>query len=209
MTPNLRHESRIKSLTPAGHNANGKLMVLLECQCGNKKVVRKDHAGVRTLSCGCLHSDVVRTITRTHGHNPSSRCKSPTYSSWQNMKKRCMNPLSIQWKDYGGRGIGMCERWMKFENFLADMGVRPPLHSLDRISNDGNYEPGNCRWSTAQEQCNNSRRNRYLTFNGAKRSVADWSRIVGLSPYTLLRRINRGWDTEKALTAPLHHGVAQ
>jgi len=91
-----------------------------------------------------------------HGHHINGK-PSPTYKSWQMMKYRCQNPNCPAYKYYGGRGIAVCDRWMDFENFLADMGTRPPGKTLDRIDNDGNYEPCNCRWVTCKEQVQNRR----------------------------------------------------
>jgi len=92
-----------------------------------------------------------------HGHKSKNGRASPTYNSWRMMKTRCQNSNFPYYKDYGGRGIKVCERWMNFENFLTDMGERPENTTLDRINNDGNYEPGNCRWATRKEQRRNQR----------------------------------------------------
>lgn len=154
-----KEESRIVELIPVSDKRNGKAMVLLRCSCGNEKLVRKDHAGKRTFSCGCLHDYIRRIATLKHGHNRSVTIgKSPTYATWQNMKKRCLNPNTIQWKDYGGAGIKVCKRWYKFENFLLDMGERPTRnHSIDRINPFRDYSPKNCRWATRKKQANNTK----------------------------------------------------
>lgn len=125
----------------------------------------------------------------------------PTYSSWADMVQRCTNPKRKRYADYGGRGIQVCDRWRKFENFLADMGPRPEGMELDRIENDGNYEPGNCRWSTPTTQSNNRRSNRLLSFNGETLTVADWARRTGISAPAIAKRLKRGWSIEKALSA--------
>lgn len=123
------------------------------------------------------------------------------YWAWANMKSRCFNPNNIRFHRYGERGITVCDRWMSFESFYADMGDCPPGMTLDRIDNDGNYEPGNCRWATVREQSQKTSRIRFLTFNGETLSLAEWARRLGIRANTLTMRLNTyGWPLEKALT---------
>lgn len=122
------------------------------------------------------------------------------YFSWQNMKKRCTDPSNSRYHRYGGRGISICDRWMSFENFYADMGASNGM-SLDRIDNDGNYEPGNCQWIPFPEQGKKTSRIRTLTFRGEALSIADWARRIGVRPQTISMRLNSyGWSVERALT---------
>lgn len=97
-----------------------------------------------------------------HGHSTDKHGKSPTYNSWAKMKDRCLNPKQFSYHRYGGRGITICERWMEFTNFLSDMGERPDGMVIDRINNDGNYEPANCRWVSHKENCNNTKNCKYI-----------------------------------------------
>jgi hypothetical protein len=130
------------------------------CDCGTQVVVygSKLRRG-ETRSCGCLNREAVASRSVSHGEARTG-AQSAEYAAWCSMKKRCANPSHRFWRHYGGRGITVCDRWRdSFENFLADMGRRPGRgFSLDRINNDGNYEPGNCRWATAKVQANNRQR---------------------------------------------------
>ena len=116
------------------------------------------------------------------------------------MKQRCFNPNEPNYHHYGGRGITVCERWMNFKNFLEDMGERPEGMSLDRINNDGDYEPGNCRWVDQRTQLRNKRTNVFLEHEGRRMTVQDWSKETGICFSTLRRRIKMGWPSHKVLT---------
>ncbi len=133
--------------------------------------------------------------------------KTPTYQAWSMMKQRCYNPKTERFECWGGRGIRVCERWLGkkvgFLNFLADMGIRPSKeHTLDRINNDGDYEPGNCRWATRTEQNRNKSDCVILEHDGKRMTIAEWARHVGLEERTLAHRIQNGWDVPKALATP-------
>lgn len=145
-----------------------------------------------TKSCGCLSSERFRS----HG-----RSGTPTHKSWVAMKIRCTYPSAPNFHRYGGRGISVCERWLKFENFLADMGERPSAdHSLDRINNDGNYEPGNCRWATRKEQARNTPNVVLITINGRTQSRAAWLEEAGIPYPTFQSRVrDYGYSPEEAI----------
>lgn len=135
----------------------------------------------------------------THGMSHSRE-----YRSWSAMKTRCSPRNRKNPHLYYGRGIRVCKRWEKFENFFADMGTRPPNTTLDRIDVNGNYKPGNCRWASHKTQQNNKRSNIRVSFNGEMKTLSEWDNSVGLPPGTVGNRINRrGWNIHQALTRPL------
>lgn len=143
------------------------------------------------------------------------RSQTREYKIWAAMKRRCCDPKLICYENYGARGIAVCERWKSFENFLADMGPRPSSeHSIDRVNNDGNYEPSNCRWATRQVQNSNMRRNRWFEYRGEMMTLAEAIRRSGTEhpKMTVISRINSGLSLEEALTTPkgaLHHPKAR
>lgn len=136
------------------------------------------------------------------------------YRAWSSIKTRCVSGAHISYKNYGGRGIKMCDRWVhSFPNFLFDMGKAPSIqHSIDRIDNDGDYEPSNCRWSTKKEQGNNRRTNIVLTYKGKSKTLMLWCVQLGIDHGTILKRIRGGWTVSDALSKPVDkrfsHGAA-
>lgn len=162
------------------------------CDCGMEKIILRVNLGRGTKSCGCHR----RERNTTHGLYGTVEHK-----SWANMLMRCRNPNIPDAKHYVLRGITVCDRWRKFENFIADMGPKPsPKHTIERIDNDGNYEPENCKWATRAEQMRNIRSNHLLTFNGKIQCMAAWASETGISRRAILDRLNRGWAVERALT---------
>ena len=172
------------------------------CICGRSKIVRATHLRHgHTKSCGCMRRRRVIRYSTIHG-----RCGDPAYSSWKNMLTRCQNPKSPNYKYYGGRGIQVCERWANVETFLSDLGTKPsPSHSLERIDNELDYCPENCRWATKKEQSYNKRSSHFLTLNGQSRCLSEWAELAGLKSKTVSNRIHRGMSPEEALARPLHH----
>jgi hypothetical protein len=146
-------------------------------------------------SCHCQNS----ARTTRHGQAVPG-AESPAYSAWCAMKKRCLNPRHRNFRDYGGRGISVCERWLVFENFFADMGDRPAHTSLDRIDNNAGYCPENCRWTSIKEQNNNRRSNTILRFRGKALTISQWSRETGIKDCTISERLRRGWTVKMTLT---------
>ena len=180
--------NKFGSLTPVSYIAKSQWNCV--CDCGNTTVATYSHltSGRRT-SCGCAKTK--------HGLRDD-----PLYATWIGMKGRCNNPNDKAYSDYGGRGIKVCDRWMNsFEDFRADVGERPsPDHSIDRFpNNDGNYEPGNWRWATSEEQMNNIRRNVKVEYDGAPTTIRALAERFGISYQTIYYRLKRGYTIEQAV----------
>lgn len=170
---------------------------ICKCDCGKRTVVLGPSLiSGNTRSCGCLQREMSSKMNTIHG-----KSKTSTHQIWKDIRRRCTNPNREDYKHYGGRGISICKRWNDFNNFLADMGERPEGLTLERIDNNGNYEPGNCKWATRKEQANNRRwdeRNVWIEYQGRKMILAHWSRELGIDRTTLTYRLKR-WPLEKAM----------
>lgn len=169
------------------------------CDCGTEAMVQVGNLYGRTSgSCGCLQRELAAAAMTTHGRSAAG-VDLPEWGIYCGMVRRCHEEKNARYSD---RGIAVCGRWRSsFDDFLADMGRRPSeKHSIDRIDNDGNYEPGNCRWATAEEQAHNKSNNRNFTLDGQTKCLSVWARELGISVVTLSARIDRGWDLRRALT---------
>lgn len=175
---------------------NKQRVVVCLCDCGLVKTVLLPNlrAG-HTKSCGCIQKAAVKASNSTHGLSASRE-----HISWASMKARCSDSSRPDYGHYGGRGISFCKEWTRFEAFLADMGERPKGTSLDRIDVNGNYEPSNCRWATAEQQANNKRVNRIIDINGGSQTLAQACASKNLNYKTVHQRLRRGWTIEKALS---------
>lgn len=172
-----------------------------KCDCGNEKLVQETYLRNGSIqSCRCLQREATSKACIRHGHSRVNK-KSETYAIWEGIRKRCRDKSHPR---YGQRGIALCERWLVFENFLADMGERPSAeHSIERIDNDGGYSPDNCKWATAKDQANNRHTNRVLEWNGEVKTLAEWCTFTGMKEGTIRGRIDKlGWSVEKALSTP-------
>jgi len=177
---------------------DGKCNSLWECKCVCGNVIITRASSIRrgkTTSCGCAQKDAV---------TKHSMLSTPTYITWNSMKQRCLNPNAPNYYLYGGRNIAVCKRWLSFENFFEDMGKRPSRnHSIDRWpNNDGNYEPGNCRWATAKEQNRNKRGVTLVEIDGKNMAISEAAEIYGIKPSLVYDRLRLGWDIMEALKTP-------
>lgn len=179
------------------------------CDCGKEKdILGENLKKGATRSCGCFRSDENTRQNSTHHLSTS-----PLYAVWCAMKARCNNPNATYFKHYGGRGIKVCDSWMNsFESF-RDWAMSSGYNenagrgecTLDRIDNNGNYEPENCRWITSVAQANNRRSNRVFSYNGEEHNITEWAGIMGLNPKTLFNRIYSGWDFKRAITTKINN----
>lgn len=185
----------VKEFAGAGRSTDNYLTI---CDCGNSRIVDAPNLkSGRVDSCGCLGRERHLAAVRTHGYT-----KTRTYRVWYGLKQRCNNPNAPNYRNYGARGITVCERWQTFENFLSDMCECPPGLTIERIDNNGNYGPENCRWATEIEQHRNTRRNINVTVNGVSRCVAEWACVSGIPRHTIHYRLKKGWSPERAIGQP-------
>ena len=181
------------------HSNKGRCYWKCICECGNEAIVRESSL-MRgdTKSCGCLKKETL--LHATHGMTGSR-----LYRIWKGMKDRCLNPNSKYKKRYHDRGIGVCDEWTRdfinFYEWAMKNGYEDTL-TLDRIDNDGNYCPENCRWATAKEQSNNRNNNVFLEFDGENRTISEWGEKLGIKEGTIRARMGRGWNVEKTLSTP-------
>lgn len=181
-----------------GVTAWGRPQWLVQCECGTSKSIEVSSiARGDSASCGCLQKQVATARWTTHGLMGTR-----AHACWKSMKARCLNPLETGYKYWGGRGITICEKWLTFEGFFEDMGEAPEGMTIGRRDNDGNYEPGNCRWETQVQQQRNRRSNRRLSWRGETLCVSEWSERLGISRRTIQSRLADGWDTERSLATP-------
>jgi hypothetical protein len=178
---------RLAVLSRAGKDKHGNVRWNCVCSCGTEKeisgaVLRQGKA----VSCGCFLREVASQTAKSN-NTSHGMTSTPTYYAWQNMMTRCNNPNFKQYKDYGGRGIKVCERWRDFAKFYEDMGLKPEDASLDRKDNEGDYTPDNCRWATQEEQLYNRR----STIEWGGKTLLEWHKETGMNYYTMYSRIKR------------------
>jgi hypothetical protein len=169
-------------------------MIVCLCDCGRRvSVLFGGLRNGRIKSCGCFKKEILLSINTTHGLCPRNNI-TPEYSAWTHMKSRCLDSNDKQYKNYGARGIKVCERWLQFENFWEDMGPRPSdKHSLDRWPNiNGDYTPENCRWATTKEQSRGKRTNIWVEFGGIKMVAKDAASYFGISYQVFGYHLRRG-----------------
>ena len=190
---------RLSVIEYAGRSNKSHALWRLKCDCG--KVIIAPGSGVRsgnTRSCGCAQRESFHKTITKHGLR-----NHPMYGLWLGMLARCRHRSQRHWKRYGGRGIKVCERWKSFPNFLSDMGERPsPNHSLDRIDNDGNYCPENCRWATGKQQALTSSHTKPFTLFGITLPITEWVSIAGISTTTFYERKRLGMPDSDSILTP-------
>jgi hypothetical protein len=175
------------------------------CDCGNSRVLTLHEIRRGNItSCGCFRSERIGAMNHVHGHT-RRRHYSPEWYCWHTMVQCCYYEGHKSYQHYGGRGIQVCERWRNsFEALFEDMGPRPSAeHSIDRIDNDGDYCPENCRWATRTVQARNTRTSRMITLNGQTHCLTDWAALLGIETTTPHWRLKAGWSVDRALTTPL------
>ena len=188
---------RLLVISEADRDKQQRVKWLCRCDCGVEKVVQgRDLRRGKTKSCGCLNREVSAERNTTHG-----LCRTPDYQAWCAAKWRCTNPNNKHYANYGGRGIEF--KFPDFETFLDHIGPKPSkAHSLDRIDNNGHYEPGNIRWALIKAQARNKRSNHMISYQGETLCIAEWAEKLGFKRTLIFCRLYKGWSVEKTLETP-------
>lgn len=192
---------RLTAIEPIGKTKNRATIWACRCDCGQSvSILRSNLLNGFSQSCGCLQKELLSKRIRTHGMTDTR-----LYYVWRQMKDRCYRPKNSHYYCYGAKNIAVCDEWRSdfktFYDWAMSHGYEEGL-TLDRIDNDGNYCPENCRWVPYIKQMQNTSRNVYLTYDGRTLCVSEWSRIMNINKATLESRIKKGWDLERALTTP-------
>lgn len=190
---------RLTVIERVNNDSRGGSRWLCKCECGNTKEVGYNNlSSGQVKSCGCLRRETSGNRNKTHGLS-----RTRLYNIYTHMIDRCYRKTDKRYNDYGGRGITVCEEWLSdflnFYNWSINNGYEQSL-SIDRINNNGNYEPTNCRWVTNKEQCRNYSRNVSLTYNNETHCLIEWSEILGISYHTIKRRYKKGLPIEQVLS---------
>lgn len=198
---------RLTAISSRMDSDNRRCVWLCKCDCGNYKEFKSATLiSGRAQSCGCLHNEIISKMSTTHGMS-----KTRLYSVWKGMRTRCYNPNSKSYKNYGGRGILICDEWkndfLSFYLWAFANGYNPNAKhfecTLDRIDVDGNYCPENCRWVSNTQQANNTRSVSRYTINGVEHTMTDWCNIYSIPKENVQARLQLGWDFEKAVSTPV------
>lgn len=198
LTGKTFHRLRVLSIGPLG--ASHRYWNCI-CKCGKKKIVLGAHMRRgRTKSCGCISRELATAKFLIHGESQRNNATAE-YVAWSAMRRRCLSPSDPKFHRYGGRGITICKRWMRsYLAFLKDVGRKPThKHTLGRINNNGNYEPGNVEWQTHKQQSRNTSSNRILKIRGESKSLAEWCEASGIKYATAHLRLKYGWPAEMAI----------
>lgn len=186
--------TRLYVVCEKGRNKHGNVLWLCKCDCGNELLVSTNSLNTHnTRSCGCIFKEYITSSKKNKRHGYTG---TRLYTIWRDMKLRCTNDKQVGYKNYGGRGIKVCDEWLNnfviFKDWAMNNGYNDRL-TLDRINVDGDYEPSNCRWVTMKEQSNHKRNNRRIKYKGETHTISEWSELYNVSYHLIWNRLKRGW----------------